>query len=119
MTKRLLIVDDQIDIVLFLKDRLENIGYEIRTAGNGEEGLQVIEQEPIDGILLDLEMPVMDGLTMIKGLQTRLKRIPIIVMSADTTGGAMVEAIVSGAQDYLFKPISDVMLESKCRQIFD
>lgn len=119
MPKLILIIDNEIDIIHFLKDRLEEIGYEISTAGNGEEGLKIIETQRIDGIILDLEMPIMDGLTMIKHLQKRLDRIPIIVMSADPTGSLMIEAIKKGAQDYLFKPISSVALTTKCRQLFD
>ena len=119
MPKRILIVDDEIDIIYFLKDRLEELGYEITTAENGAEGLRIVETQHIDGIILDLEMPVMDGLTMITHLQKRLIRIPILVMSADPTGSLMIEAIVKGAQDYLFKPIASSTLSSKCRQLFE
>ncbi len=119
MSKHLLVVDDQMDIILFIKDRLENLGYTVSTAMNGKEGLEIIESQAIHGLLLDLEMPVMDGLTMIRELQKRLIRIPIIVMSTDPSGFSMAKAIVSGAQDYLFKPISFDMLETKCRQLFD
>lgn len=119
MAKHLLIVDDQLDIVLFLKDRLEDYGYEISTAANGAEGLQIVETQPIDGIILDLEMPVMDGLTMLKHLRKRLLRPPVIVMSTDPTGSPMAEAIVNGAQDYLFKPIESETLINKCHQLFE
>ena len=119
MPKRLLIVDDQVDILLFLKDRLERCGYQITTAENGEEGLNIIDREPIDGILLDLEMPVMDGITMIKHLQHHLPRIPIIAMSADQAGTSLIEAISNGAQDYLFKPIAIATLLKKCQQHFE
>ena len=119
MPKRLLVVDDQLDTILFLKDRLEGQGYEISTAANGEEGLQMIETQKIDGILLDLEMPVMDGLTMLKHLRKQFPQTPVIVMSTDPTGSPMAEAIVNGAQDYLFKPILSETLISKCRQLFE
>lgn len=69
MAKHLLIIDDHMDILLLLKDRLEDLGYEITTASNGEEGLECIERQSIDGILLDLEMPAMDGLTLISTLR--------------------------------------------------
>lgn len=118
MGKRILVVDDQETIILFLRDRLEKLGFEVATASNGLEGLEVLKAESITGILLDLEMPIMDGLTMLNRLRQRSATLPVIVMSADPTRSTMNKAIEGGARDYLFKPISDYILKHKCLRLF-
>jgi CheY-like chemotaxis protein len=118
MSKCILVVDDQETIILFLRDRLEKLGYKVTTASNGLEGLEVLKTEPITGILLDLEMPFMDGLTMLNRLRQKFSTIPVIVMSADPTRSTMIKAIEGGARDYLFKPISDYILKHKCLRLF-
>lgn len=118
MGNRILVVDDQETIILFLRDKLEKLGFEVATASNGLEGLEVLKAEYITGILLDLEMPIMDGLTMLNRLRQRSATLPVIVMSADPTRSTMIKAIEEGARDYLFKPISDYILKHKCLRLF-
>lgn len=118
MGKRILIVDDQETIILFLRHRLEKLGFEVATAPNGLEGLEILKTESVNGILLDLEMPIMDGLTMLNQLRKRTTTVPVIVMSADPTRSTMNKAIEGGARDYLFKPISDYILKHKCLRLF-
>jgi DNA-binding response OmpR family regulator len=118
MSKRILIVDDQETIILFLRDRLEKLGFEVAIASNGLEGLEILRTESVKGILLDLEMPIMDGLTMLNRLGERSTTVPVIVMSADPTRSTMIKAIKCGARDYLFKPISDYILKHKCLRLF-
>ena len=116
--KRILIVDDHETVLVFLKDRLEQLGFEVYPATNGKEGMRLLQEESFQGVLLDLEMPVMDGLTMLSHLQKEANNIPVIVMSADPTRTAMIKAIEAGARDYLTKPISNVILKYKCLRLF-
>jgi DNA-binding response OmpR family regulator len=118
MGKRILIIDDQATIVLFLRDRLEKLGFEVETAANGLEGIEILRTVTINGILLDLEMPVMDGLAMLGRLRQMATTVPVIAMSADPTRSTMIKAIESGAEDYLFKPISGDILKHKCLRLF-
>jgi len=74
--KRLLVVDDQEDMHLMLEDRLKAMGYEVVTATNGMKALYVLAQYPVGGILLDLEMPIMDGLTLLLELRRNRFRFP-------------------------------------------
>ena len=113
MGKPILIVDDQEIIVLFLRDKLEKLGFEVASASNGLEGLEVLKTVSINGILLDLEMPVMDGLTMLNRLRQQSTTVPVVVISADPTRSTMIQAIQNGARDYLFKPISGEILKHK------
>ena len=116
--KRILIVDDQEDVLLFLKDRLEQLGFVVSTATNGKEGMILLQDYSFQGVLLDLEMPVMDGLTMLSQLRKQNNDVPVIVMSADPTRTTMIKAIEAGARDYLTKPISNVILKYKCLRLF-
>ena len=116
--RRILVVDDHEDIRLFLVDRVEQLGFLTSSASNGVEGLALLQKHPFCGILLDLEMPVMDGLTMLHHLQKKSNAVPVIVMSADSTRTTMIKAIEAGARDYLTKPISYEILKYKCLRLF-
>ena len=116
--RRILVVDDYKDIQLFLVDCLRGLGFLAYSASNGVEGLALLKKHSFSGILLDLEMPVMNGLTMLLQLQKESNAIPVIVMSADTTRSAMIKAIEAGAKDFLTKPIAYEILKYKCLRLF-
>ena len=116
--RRILIVDDQETILFFLRDRLEKLGFAIFIASSAAEALELIQKDSFQGILLDLEMPGMDGLSMLNQLRKQSKSVPVIVMSADPTQTAMIKAIEAGARDYLTKPISNEILKYKCLRLF-
>jgi CheY-like chemotaxis protein len=82
--KALLIVDDEFALVETLKDFLEDAGYRVETAGNGQEGLEVMKRSRPDLVLTDLMMPVMSGKEMISAMRSdpQLESIPVILMSA-------------------------------------
>lgn len=117
--KRLLVVDDDEDIHLILEDRLETIGYGLVRATNGVEALDVLGMIPVDGMLLDIEMPIMDGLTLLRELQEQHIHVPVIVMSAGSDSQKLVQALKLGALDYLKKPIDSVLLAQKCERLFE
>lgn len=117
--KRLLLVDDEEDIHLMLEDRLEAMGYEIVTATNGVEALSLLARCPVGGILLDLEMPVMDGLMLLRELRRQQIQVPVIVMSAADHLQHFMKAMELGARDYLEKPLDAVLFTQKCRRVFE
>jgi two-component system chemotaxis response regulator CheY len=98
-----LVVDDDPDILDAICDILEGEGYRVARARHGVEALQRVEQETPAIILLDLMMPVMDGLAFAQALRQRQvsPHIPIVVISAD---GNPQKAAAVGAQGYLAKP---------------
>ena len=116
--KRILIVDDQEAVLFFLQDRLKQLGFEVFPASNGKEGIHLFQETSFQGVLLDLEMSVVKGFTILSQLRKLNSAIPIIVMSADPTRTAMIKAIEAGARDYLTKPISYVILKYKCLRLF-
>ena len=120
-TKRrryILVVDDDRDVLLFLEDRLNALGYDVLTATNGQEGLEVLQYQSVDGVLLDLQMPVMGGMAFLEKLGGSSATLPVIVMSATEYRSELFQAILKGATDFLIKPIAQDKLTSKCFQLF-
>jgi polar amino acid transport system substrate-binding protein len=114
----LLVVEDEEDISLMLQDRLMFLGFYVTVAKNGAEGIAMLERMAVDGILMDIQMPVMDGLTMLKHVRERYPNVPVIAMSAEINKGKLNQAIELGANDYLLKPIDVDLLSKKCDLIF-
>ncbi|HEX6355268.1 response regulator [Actinophytocola sp.] len=102
MTK-VLVVDDEPQIVRALRINLSARGYDVSTAGTGQEALQVAAAAKPDVVVLDLGLPDIDGTTVIEGLRG-WTRVPIIVLSARTDSGDKVSALDAGADDYVTKP---------------
>ena len=107
MKAKVLIVDDDQDIVTMLQDRLDASGYRTVTAADGQRGLELVEQESPNLVLLDLYLPRLKGMDVLKRLaQARhLEDIPVIVMTAAGTIPDAVEAMRQGAYDFLTKPL--------------
>lgn len=116
--KCILIVDDDADVLLFLRDRLKALGFEVLTAANGKEGVDALQQQTVDGVLLDLFMPVMGGILMLEQLAQSSTIPPVIVMSATENRSELQLAITKGAMDFLIKPIAPEKLTEKCMRLF-
>jgi len=107
MKIKILVVDDDPDIVITLRDRLESLGYDTITARDGLRALELIEQDTPNLVLLDLEMPRLSGLAVLKQLSRQRQSgqdLPVIVMTAHGSIAAAVEAMKEGAYDFLTKP---------------
>lgn len=107
MKIKILIVDDDPDIATTLRDRLESLGYDTITARDGIRALELIEQDSPNLVLLDLEMPKLSGLGVLKHLSRHRQNgqdLPVIVMTAHGSIAAAVEAMKEGAYDFLTKP---------------
>jgi two-component system response regulator HydG len=88
-----------------LKAVLEEAGYQVREAGKAEEALAILQAEPADLVLMDLKMPGMGGLAGLKSIREIESSLPVIMMTAYATVSTAVEALKSGAHDYLTKPL--------------
>lgn len=104
--KKILVVDDDLDIVSMLKKRLEAKNYNVITAMDGREGLAKACQEKPDLILLDIIMPNKDGFTMLKELkaQESVTHIPVIILSAKGETDTLLKGEELEATDYFIKP---------------
>lgn len=105
---RLLVIDDDVAVRDSIVMYLQELGYIVDQASNGREGLELFEQSPPDVVLLDLKMPAVDGLQVLKTLGQHSANVPIIVVSGSGVMDDVVEALRYGASDYLIKPISDL-----------
>ncbi|RLF35253.1 MAG: hypothetical protein DRN03_05495, partial [Thermoplasmata archaeon] len=104
MSKRILVVDDEKAIRWSLGEALRNAGYEVDEVENGEKALKLFQDDPVDLVILDLKLPDIDGIKVLKELKKIEPALPIIMMTAYGEVETAVEAIKSGAYDFLQKP---------------
>lgn len=107
---RILIVDDSPDIRLVMRRLLEVRGHAVEVAGSGAEALRKVAEGPFDLMLLDISMPEMDGLSVLRALHdaSGTPRLPVIMLSALSGEQHLAEASELGACDYLVKPQIDL-----------
>jgi len=101
---KVLIVDDEPDVLLLLRVNLDAAGYETVLAADGETALGRIEDASPDVVLLDIMMPVMDGWGVLRALSERESAPRVVVVSAKSSDRDIVRALTSGALDYVTKP---------------
>jgi two-component system, NtrC family, response regulator AtoC len=108
---QILVVDDELNLRRVLGAVLERAGYDVLAAGDGNEGLAVLANHHIDVVVTDLRMPGVDGMALLREAQRVDPDIPVILLTAYSTVDNAVEALKSGAFDYLTKPFeqSDVL----------
>ncbi len=112
-----LIVEDDLQISNFIRFSLDSQGYSCLEASTGKEALNALANEPVTTIILDLGLPDIDGLEIIKQVRT-FSDLPIIVVSARDQDAEKVEALDAGADDYLTKPFSIKELLARIRVVF-
>jgi DNA-binding response OmpR family regulator len=118
MNKKILIVEDEVSLLMALGEKFSQEGFDIIEAKDGEEGLKMAIKKKPDLILLDIIMPVMDGITMLKKLREAEngKNTPVIVLTNLSDEQAVVESIQNGVNDYLVKTnwsLDDVVKQVK------
>jgi len=115
----ILIVDDEPNIVRTLKDRLEMNEYDVITGSNGKEGLDLAVKEQPDIILLDVIMPLMDGLEMLEALRNnpQCRDIAVIMLTARSQTQDIARAKACGIEDYIVKPFDLSELLEKIESI--
>ncbi len=117
MGLKVLVVDDEEDIVEVIQDRLENYGVTVVTARTGVEALKKLSLGKFDGILLDIRMPEMDGLEALQRIREMDKKIPIIIITAFSNKDAALEALLKEANDYILKPFEWDELKTKIEKV--
>ncbi len=101
---RILLVEDEKSLADIIKKGLEDEGYAVDVAYNGEDGLFMAENEPSDLILLDIMLPIIDGMRILKRIRRRGVKSPVLLLTAKDTIMDKVSGLDSGADDYLTKP---------------
>lgn len=101
----ILVVDDEPPIVRLVQLKLESDGMRVRTAHSGQDGLAVLQDEPVDLIVLDVTMPGMDGFEVLRHVRAR-SNVPVIMLTARTLDVDKLRGLTSGADDYITKPFN-------------
>lgn len=102
----ILIVEDEVGIVQFLKQGLQEEGYQITTAADGSKGFELVHEQKFDLILLDWMLPKINGLDLCKAIRIKDQTTPIIFLTAKDTVQETIEGLKAGANDYIKKPFS-------------
>jgi len=119
---KVLVVDDSKAIREIEKKYLEDMGFEVLEASNGEEALKVLENNPdIKLILLDWHMPVMNGYEFLLKLRANPKwsDIKVMMVTTENQQKSIIDAIMAGANEYLMKPFDKEMLEVKIKYLME
>ena len=116
--RRVLIIEDEPDLVRGLRDALEFEGFEIVSAGLGREGVRLAEEREPDLVLIDLMLPDINGFAVCQEIRTKNVLIPIIMLTARSQENDKIRGLEVGADDYVTKPFSVGELVARINAIF-
>jgi two-component system cell cycle response regulator DivK len=118
VTKRILIVEDQEDNRAIMRDLLNTAGYNLIEAVDGEEGVRLAQSQRPDLILMDIQLPILDGYEATRRIRAlaELKSIPIIAVTSYALSGDEAKALAAGCDSYVAKPFSPRELLAKVRE---
>lgn len=114
--RSILVVDDEKQICTLVQKILSQEGYQVFKAFDGEEALKHLKQTPVDLILVDLKMPTIDGLELLKQARTIQKNLRSIILTAYGTVTSAREAMFLGVFDFLTKPFDNQLLKKVVRE---
>jgi CheY-like chemotaxis protein len=116
MPGHILVVDDDADICDVPRDRLESYGYPVEVAVDGRAALLSLDKAVPRGLILDIQMPHIDGLEVLRQTRERHPLLPIIMITADLS--RISEKVIQAAQEVLMKPIEAIKFEHAIRRLF-
>jgi CheY-like chemotaxis protein len=119
MGLKVLVADDEEDVVEVIQDRLEAYGFTVVTAGTGREALRRLSSEKFDGLFLDVKMPEMGGIEVLEAIRKTDRKIPIIIITSSSSRESAIEAIAKGASDYVLKPFEWEELKAKIEKVYN
>lgn len=116
MTDSILLVDDETQFLATMAKRLRKRGFLVRTAGSGLEGLRELEVEPADVVVLDVGMPDMDGIQVLREIKLRFPQVQVFMLTGHADMEVAISGMAMGAFDYLMKPVELDVLIGKIRE---
>ncbi|HUV36990.1 MAG TPA: sigma-54 dependent transcriptional regulator [Patescibacteria group bacterium] len=119
MSRRILIVDDEKAIRWSLGEALRGAGYDVEEAENGKQGIKLFRDDPADLVILDLKLPDIDGLSVLKKIKEIECTAPVIMMTAYGDLETAVEALKSGAYDFILKPFQLEKMKITIKNAFE
>lgn len=114
---RVLLVDDEPELLDVFREAIEDSGLTVQTATNGREGLRILESQPVDLVITDLRMPLLGGLDLMRAITERKLDVDVIFLTGYGTVQNAVECMRLGAVDYLLKPVDILALTAKIDKI--
>ncbi|NJR51402.1 MAG: response regulator [Leptolyngbyaceae cyanobacterium CSU_1_3] len=119
MGRRILIAEDESRLAAFVAKGLKKHGYDVVIAEDGQQALEISQQEAFGLILLDLGLPVKDGWAVLIELRQQETQVPVIIVTAMSDNGNKDRAIALGANDFMTKPFRFNVLLTKVRSYFE
>ncbi|SFK22161.1 Response regulator receiver domain-containing protein [Desulfomicrobium apsheronum] len=116
MTDSILLVDDETQFLATMAKRLRKRGFLVRTAGSGLEGLRALQTEPADVVVLDVGMPDMDGIQVLREIKLRFPQVQVLMLTGHADMEVAISGMAMGAFDYLMKPVELDVLIGKIRE---
>ena len=115
---KIMVVDDEPDLVRMVEFRLQQEGWEVLSAGDGRAALELAQANVPDLVMLDIMMPLMDGMEVLRqlGYQRATRKIPVIMLTAKTTHVDVTNARELGVRDYITKPFDPERLVAAIRK---
>lgn len=117
--KKILVVDDEDDVRLFLQDFLSEREFHVVSAPSGEEALKLVDQDEPDIVLLDLMMPGIDGLECLEKIKIKHPKVNVIMITALNDEGRIAKAKKLGVYNYILKPFSLGYLETELMRLIE
>lgn len=116
MSEKVLIIDDEPEFTEALAERMKNRGMDVSTSSSAIEGLKNVEDKSFDVVVLDLQMPEMDGIETLKALKKKRPELQVILLTGHATVEKGIEAMKLGAMDLLEKPADLATLTEKIKK---
>ncbi|MDP3430533.1 MAG: response regulator [Desulfomicrobium sp.] len=116
MAESILLIDDETQFVVTMAKRLRKRGFVVAEAGGGLEGLRKLEAGTVDVVVLDVGMPDMDGIQVLREIKMRFPNIPVLVLTGHADMEVAISGMAMGAFDYLMKPLELEILVGKIRE---
>lgn len=119
MALKILLTDDEEDILEVVQDRLEAYGFIVVTARNGLDALTRLSRERFDGVFLDVKMPGINGIQVLEEIRKKDLKIPVIILTSSSSREAAIESIAKGASGYVIKPFEWEELKGCIEKVFN
>jgi DNA-binding response OmpR family regulator len=116
MADSILLIDDEKQFVVTMAKRLRKRGFLVTEAGGGLEGLRILEDDPVDVVVLDVGMPDMDGIQVLREIKMRFPQVQVLMLTGHADMEVAISGMAMGAFDYLMKPVELDVLVGKIRE---
>lgn len=116
MADSILLIDDETQFLVTMAKRLRKRDFLVREAGSGLEGLRELEVEPADVVVLDVGMPGMDGIQVLREIKLRFPQVQVLMLTGHADMEVAISGMAMGAFDYLMKPVELDVLVGKIRE---